>query len=731
MLSIKYLILYPLLTLILLFVQNIHAYESLFSEDFQSGNADKWKALGDGNISLSTYQENTSLRLTKKSMAITGIKNPGSGTVSIGGAFAALDLEKEDACILETTLNGGKSWTEILRVMDGGDDGLTLHTNSITKKIDSSENGIFLRARVHGNADNDTCWLDNVFIAWIPQDFYEQEIKKRILTSDFLKSDKKLNSPVQMIEFSRPGSYFKTKNIFHSKLSFQNKNFYNNFMIHKDEWSRIKSVGEPIKKLPPFSVSFIHHKQNLIPIDTGFKISSHPYWEISFQAGVTWQEESDNNWSRASVPFALQERAANCTHNGVMTWLFNNEGDISRIAYQISNETCAYFKFDMWGTLTAETKKNNLSVSEINNAKIRFELNKKNQFPIFSLSDLNKEYKNIDANNLAIGDGISPTDLSVYGLVVDGKNFRSHCVTRYGLYPFCDEMALPSYSTAKSIYAGLGLMHLETIKPGTAKKYISEIIKECNKKSWRDVSIEDALDMATGHFDSSIFPNDEDSTPHMNFIFDEKHQSKINFACTNFKRKSAPQKKFIYHTSDTYLVGNALSKIINDEEKNNLNVYDQLLVDPIWKKLNLSPLLDHTKHTYDDYAQPFAGYGLTYQSDDIIRIADWLLNGNGEIEGKNLLDLSMLNASLQRNPSDRGLIASGENYRYNNGFWAVNVAPTIECKKDVWVPFMSGFGGITVAMFPNNIIYYYFSDNYAHRWQTAIKASHNIRNLCK
>ena len=128
MLSIKYLILYPLLTLILLFVQNIHAYESLFSEDFQSGNADKWKALGDGNISLSTYQENTSLRLTKKSMAITGIKNPGSGTVSIGGAFAALDLEKSDACILETTLDGGKSWTEILRVMDGGDDGLTLHT---------------------------------------------------------------------------------------------------------------------------------------------------------------------------------------------------------------------------------------------------------------------------------------------------------------------------------------------------------------------------------------------------------------------------------------------------------------------------------------------------------------------------------------------------------------------------------------------------------------------------
>lgn len=710
---------------------SVEAYESIFSDDFESGNTDKWKAVGDGEINLSSYQDNYSLRMTKKAMVVTGVKSPGPGELSIGGAFAADDLENQDACLLEATFNNGKEWNEVLRIESGEDNAFTLHTNSITKKIDASIENIFIRARVNGDAKNDTCWLDNVFIAWSPKNYDKpKKIKNRILTSKFLNSDESLEVPISMLEYTRHKSDKISRNQFNARLIFDSKKINNRFMLHRDAWQRIKDNGEAIKTLPRFSIGFVQYKNNLIPIEKSFEPGKHPYWEITFQNGITWQEESDGNWSRASVPFSIQERAANCTHNGVMTWLFNEDKHISRVAYQISSETCAYFKFDMWGTLKAEAAEINLNEQDIKKLISRYRKNLKARFTVASLSDLNAKYKNINIENLSIGDGISPVDLSVYGLVVDGKHYRSNCNTRHGLYPFCDEMALPSYSTAKSIYAGVGLMHLESIRPGIGKNNISEIIKECNKKSWGDVTIEDALDMATGHYDSSIFSNDEDSTPHLKFIFDEKHQSKIDFACTNFKRKSYPQKKFVYHTSDTYLVGTALSQIVNDEGRNNLKVYDELLVNPIWKKLNLSPLLDYTKHTYDDYTQPFAGYGLTYQSDDIIRIADWLLNGNGKIEDKNVLDISMLNASLQRNPNDRGLIASGENFRYNNGFWAVNVATTIGCKKDVWVPFMSGFGGITVAMFPNNIIYYYFSDNYNHRWQTAIKASHKIRDLC-
>ena len=48
-----------------------------------------------------------------------------------------------------------------------------------------------------------------------------------------------------------------------------------------------------------------------------------------------------------------------------------------------------------------------------------------------------------------------------------------------------------------------------------------------------------------------------------------------------------------------------------------------------------------------------------------------------------------------------------------------------------WLMFMSGVSGITVAMFPNGIVYYYFSDGYVFRWQSAIRAAHTIRSLCR
>ena len=50
--------------------------------------------------------------------------------------------------------------------------------------------------------------------------------------------------------------------------------------------------------------------------------------------------------------------------------------------------------------------------------------------------------------------------------------------------------------------------------------------------------------------------------------------------------------------------------------------------------------------------------------------------------------------------------------------------------EDINVPFMSGFGGITVVFLPNSMIYYYFSDNFTFSWYSAVYAAHNIKPLC-
>src|SRR6185503_18422390 len=70
------------------------------------------------------------------------------------------------------------------------------------------------------------------------------------------------------------------------------------------------------------------------------------------EPGRIWDERSDHGMSRVALPFTLEERNANCMHNGMMTFLFDGRR-VSNVAFEIASETCLYFKFDAWGQLAA------------------------------------------------------------------------------------------------------------------------------------------------------------------------------------------------------------------------------------------------------------------------------------------------------------------------------------------------------------------------------------------
>jgi len=176
------------------------------------------------------------------------------------------------------------------------------------------------------------------------------------------------------------------------------------------------------------------------------------------------------------------------------------------------------------------------------------------------------------------------------------------------------------------------------------------------------------------------------------------------------------------------LLGVSLQRALDEKDAGDL--YDAVLLEPVWRTLGLSPELAVTKRTYDDAAQPFTGYGLTLEADDIVRIARWLGTEDGNFPATQVLDPILLDGALQRRADDRGLPAGAETLRYNNGFWAMDVGHSLDSASAVRTPFMSGVSGITVAMFPNDVIYYYFSDSYVYRWQTGRDAANRIRSLC-
>ena len=81
---------------------------------------------------------------------------------------------------------------------------------------------------------------------------------------------------------------------------------------------------------------------------------------------------------------------------------------------------------------------------------------------------------------------------------------------------------------------------------------------------------------------------------------------------------------------------------------------------------------------YDNSAtgQPFAGYGMFWTQDNIAKVARLMNNDGGKSPaGTQLLSTSVLDASMQKNASDRGL-DTGTGFKYNNSVWAKQYTST-------------------------------------------------------
>ena len=161
-----------------------------------------------------------------------------------------------------------------------------------------------------------------------------------------------------------------------------------------------------------------------------------------------------------------------------------------------------------------------------------------------------------------------------------------------------------------------------------------------------------------------------------------------------------------------------------------MDFFGDLLVEPVYRRLDLSPEIATSRRTTDETAQPFTGWGLVLRRDDRAKLGGFLPIGEGKLGSESLLDAAMTRAALQRDPGDTGLRARDGDSRYNNGVYAWDAARNLGCRKPAWIPFMAGYGGIVVAMLPNGLVYYYVSDGGEFRWARAVAEAHRLRPVC-
>ena len=484
------------------------------------------------------------------------------------------------------------------------------------------------------------------------------------------------------------------------------------FEILRDQKTfKNRNNDELFVEFPPFRLTIFIRGNDVFISNKNIQETNHDFWDLSFSDGAAWFE---NGLTFVAAPFSLIQKNANCTHNGIFIFSINKKNEISKTIFQISSETCAYFQFNYVAIFN--------SFFELHNKQ---EPTTTKSSKVSSFKNLYEKYPNIIKGSFADSKTFNDDEVTAYGFF-DGENhFIGQCKTRSGNYPFCKNILLPAYSLTKTVSGSLGIASFEKKYGTITDTLIQNVVPECSNRRWKNVTIENLSDMSSGNYRSSLHYGDEDSLSSVDFIFNKlSHNDKVEFACNAYPKKKKPGSQFVYHTSDTYLLGTALNNLLKDKEENDF--FEDLLI-PIFNEKDFSQKIKYIRRTSDKRAQPYNGWGMFLNRDDLVKL-NRLFNST---DRNNFFSKEFLDEGLQLT-SNTGLLALSEaDIFYNNGFWAARFSKEIfGCKEDLMIPFMSGFGGITVVFLPNSMMYYYFSDNYTFSWYSAVYAAHNIKSLC-
>ncbi|MES1199359.1 MAG: hypothetical protein ABUS48_05190 [Pseudomonadota bacterium] len=539
------------------------------------------------------------------------------------------------------------------------------------------------------------------------------------LTKAFLEGQGELSALAPMSAFAPGADARLPSHTFRGVLHFDLT--VTGFQSRRDLFHYADNSELHVRQPPPFDMELVQVGEDLVPALRGPVFSGHPQWDISVEPGRIWNEPGDGGLTRAALPFALIETVANCTHNGVLTFLFDETGIVSRVAWEIASETCAYHQFDAWGVSTASFQP---TASHADAVIAAYTAERAQRMPAKPFAELARDHAGVDISAFAAPADIHPDALTTFGVIANGVHYLGGCETRAGPYPFCETLDVPSYSLAKSLVGALGLMRLEQLHPGATRELIAAHAPACS--AWRDVTFLNALDMATGRYGSPEDQADENAMTASPFFVTTQHASKIDLACTMFPRHEAPGRRWVYHTTDTYALGTAMADYWRAHHGANADFFTDVLADGVYAPLRLGPTIRATRRTLDAAAQPLTGWGLTLQRDDIAKLGQYLVAR----DRPPLVSNALLDAALQRDPHDIGLQAGDPTLRYNHGFWAYNAQGALHCSTPVWIPFLSGFGGIIVALMPNGVVYYYVSDGGDYRWARAVRAANTIAPLC-
>lgn len=552
--------------------------------------------------------------------------------------------------------------------------------------------------------------------------------ERNLLTVTELVDGFNFSSPVDESALTPPPGALPPANVFEGRLELLGEAENCQMELLRGE------LGPEFGCLPEFDFTFVQAADGaLIPAQRGLIITTHPQWNLHLEPGRAWQEagdgatQADRGWRRASLPFALSVKGGNATFNGTLTFLFDDQ-KVSKAWYQVTQETATYAQVNLWGLLEAVYHPG--AVEEAGQIRQEFAQELAARLPVKPIAALAEDFPGVDP--AAFGSGVTPQHRTWYGLAVEGVNYLGECRTRFGIYPYCQVMRATSYSTAKSAFTSLALLRLaqidgEQVAGRLIKDYVPEYAE--SPGDWSTVTFNHTLDMATGNYFDQGFMAD-DQSEQMGLFFGAQPYAERIRAAFQSPHRFEPGQRWVYRTSDTFILTRALHNYLQSQRGDQTDIF-RFVVDEIYRPLGLGPGAFTTMRTADNnwQGQAEGGYGLWWIPDDIAKIGTFLIRDGGKIGGEQILHPGLLAATLEQDPADRG-VRINPRMMYNNAFWANRYTPGDGFECEFWVIAMQGVSGNVVALFPNGITYYYFSDNREFTWDVALKESDKIAPLC-
>jgi hypothetical protein len=479
------------------------------------------------------------------------------------------------------------------------------------------------------------------------------------------------------------------------------------------------------RQTPAFSVAVFTDGEHLVPIVRGFVADS-----LLLGFGRVWSEPGDGGMSRGAFPFTLVNPITNSAHNGLATFLFD-DARMTAVHVQIAQETAPWSEVDLWGRLHVTYTPGPIADEATQRAAFAEALRR--QTPIRPWSALPAS-----AVRDAFDGDAAPSTISANGMVIDGVLYVRGCQTRYGPYPYCREMRHGVFSVTKSAAGAVALFRL-------AQKYGDSVLDEklvdhlppgLAHARWSDVTFGHLLDMATGIGDEGRERDgpihaDENRPKMTRWVRLKTAREKLRAALDYGTYPWGPGAVLRYNSTQTFLLAAAMDAYLKRREGPRAHLWDMVereVLQPIG--IRHLPKL-HTIEADGSRGVPLLGYGLYLTVDDVAKLATLLQNG-GRHEGAQLLSSALVARALFRSSTTVGLPNTQRNRfgegRYHLSFWSVAYTTTTGCA--LQIPYMAGLGGNLVALLPNGVSVFRFSDAGHFDLDAMIAAGESIRPLC-